>query len=136
VEDQLKKQWIFSDSGWEQITSEWVAGKLWVHYQGETRVFDPESERKRFLGGVREGGGQVIAPMPGKVTKVFVALGEKVQAGQALVVMEAMKMEYTLKAEISGCVRQVLAKEGQQVGLGQALVKIDPENEVQVVHEG
>jgi biotin carboxyl carrier protein len=66
--------------------------------------------------------------MPGKVTKVFVAEGQQVEVGQALLVMEAMKMEYTLKAQVSGAVKEVRVKEGQQVELSQLLVKIEPQN--------
>lgn len=125
----MKKQWILTDTGWEQISSEWVSGVLWVHYRGETRVYDPEAQRKNFSAHTREGGGQVAAPMPGKVTKVFVSEGQQVEDGQALVVMEAMKMEYTLKAEISGTVTEVKVKEGQQVGLSQVLVKLELHNQ-------
>lgn len=67
---------------------------------------------------------RILAPMPGKVTKVFVSSGQSVQKGDALLVMEAMKMEYTLKADTVTQVEKVLAQVGDQVTLGQLLVQL------------
>jgi biotin carboxyl carrier protein len=64
--------------------------------------------------------------MPGKVTKILLTPGSAVEVGQAVLVMEAMKMEYTLKAEIAGEVESVNCAVGEQVALGKALVKIKP----------
>lgn len=100
-------------------------GRLWFHWKGEAHVVD--------LGtGVRRGGsgavslkpGMIAAPMPGKITKLWVKKGDKVSKGQALVVMEAMKMEYTLEADQDGVVDAVQADVGHQVTLGQLLVKV------------
>ena len=54
--------------------------------------------------------------MPGKVVRVLVAEGQAVSAGEALVVMEAMKMEHTMKAPADAVVKAVGAKEGDVVG--------------------
>lgn len=62
--------------------------------------------------------------MPGKVTKVAVQKGESVTKGQALVVMEAMKMEYTLEADRDGKVNEVNVEAGRQVALGEVLVRV------------
>ena len=66
--------------------------------------------------------GSQVAPMPGAVVRVAVAEGERVEAGQALVVMEAMKMEHTIAASTSAEVTEVLVSEGDQVQTGQVLV--------------
>lgn len=68
--------------------------------------------------------GSLAAPMPGKVLSVLVAAGDPVAAGDALVVMEAMKMEHTLRAPVSGVVEDVRAAEGDQVEADAALVVI------------
>jgi 3-methylcrotonyl-CoA carboxylase alpha subunit len=72
------------------------------------------------------GSGTVVAPMPGKVVKVLVAVGDAVTAGQALVVVEAMKMETTLVAEIDGHVKSVTAEAGAMVDAGTIVVLISP----------
>jgi biotin carboxyl carrier protein len=74
-----------------------------------------------------EGAGpqRVTAPMPGKVVRVLVAAGDEVQPRQALVVVEAMKMENELRAARAGRVKDVLVQEGQSVEAGTALVVVE-----------
>lgn len=72
-----------------------------------------------------EGTQVVTAPMPGKIVKVMVAVGEAVKEGQGLVVVEAMKMENELKAPKAGTVVKVLATEGSAVENGASLVVIE-----------
>ncbi len=67
---------------------------------------------------------RIVAPMPGKVTKIFVNQGQSVQKGDALLVMEAMKMEYTLKADTLAQVEKLSAQVGDQVTLGQLLIQL------------
>jgi biotin carboxyl carrier protein len=69
---------------------------------------------------------EVIAPMPGKVLKVLVRDGDLVEAGQPLVVIEAMKMETTLAAESAAIVKQVRVEEGQTVDHGAVLIELSP----------
>jgi 3-methylcrotonyl-CoA carboxylase alpha subunit len=71
--------------------------------------------------------GEIEAPMPGKVTAIEVAAGEKVAKGQRLLTLEAMKMEHALTAPFDGTVAELAAKTGAQVSEGQLLVKIEPE---------
>ncbi len=68
--------------------------------------------------------GVTLAPMPGKVTCVHVKVGDTVAIGQPLAVMEAMKMDYTIESDIVGKVSEVGASVGQQVALGDVLVKV------------
>jgi pyruvate carboxylase subunit B len=67
----------------------------------------------------------LVAPMPGLVVRVTVAPGDEVQAGQGLVVMEAMKMENELRAPAAGRVARVHAAPGTAVEKGTVLVEID-----------
>jgi 3-methylcrotonyl-CoA carboxylase alpha subunit len=71
--------------------------------------------------------GEIEAPMPGKVTTVEVAAGEKVEKGQRLLTLEAMKMEHALTAPFDGTVAELNAAAGQQVTEGQTLVKVTPQ---------
>lgn len=70
--------------------------------------------------------GRVLAPMDGSVVKVMVAAGDTVELGQAVVIMEAMKMELTLTAGVAGVVESVDAEEGTTTKQRQLLVAITP----------
>ena len=69
--------------------------------------------------------GALVAPMPGKVLKLTVAAGAEVEAGDVLVVLEAMKMEHELVAPAAGTVAELRVAEGDQVDAGTALAVID-----------
>ncbi|MES2999298.1 MAG: acetyl/propionyl/methylcrotonyl-CoA carboxylase subunit alpha [Pseudomonadota bacterium] len=70
-------------------------------------------------------GGRLTAPMPGKVVSFSVKAGDKVSKGQALAVMEAMKMEHTIAAPADGTVSEVLYAPGDQVAEGAELLKLE-----------
>jgi biotin carboxyl carrier protein len=72
----------------------------------------------------RTGPASVESPMPGKVVKVLVAVGDEVKAGQGVVVVEAMKMENELKAAKDGKVSSITVQEGQAVEAGQTLATL------------
>jgi biotin carboxyl carrier protein len=69
-------------------------------------------------------GGSVIAPMPGQIKAIFVREGDKVKAGQKLLIMEAMKLENKLPASQDGIVKQILVRDGDIVSQGQELIII------------
>jgi biotin carboxyl carrier protein len=69
----------------------------------------------------------VKSPMPGRIVKILVRAGERVAAGQAVVVVEAMKMENELRATRAGTVRELRCAEGAAVEAGQDLVVVEPE---------
>jgi biotin carboxyl carrier protein len=81
---------------------------------------DGASARPRAAGPVT-----LKAPMPGKVVRVLVAVGQPVEAGQGLLVMEAMKMENELKAPRAGRVREVHVVERQAVETGASLLVLE-----------
>jgi biotin carboxyl carrier protein len=94
----------------------------------DVRVNDPRAYRRRLQGqGGPAGAGvrHVIAPMPGRVIKVLVKTGDRITARQALVVMEAMKMENELRAQADATVRDVPTAEGALVEAGAILVVLE-----------
>ncbi len=89
-------------------------------------VTDPRAWRGRRHGALEaEGRQQILAPMPGKIVRVLVQAGEKVEAGQGLLVVEAMKMQNEIRSPKSGTVERLLVKEGQPVNAGEILAWID-----------
>jgi acetyl-CoA/propionyl-CoA carboxylase biotin carboxyl carrier protein len=71
------------------------------------------------------GNGTITAPMQGTIVKVLVSEGDAVEAGQAVLVLEAMKMENTINTETEGTVREVRVTEGDTVGTGDVLIVIE-----------
>lgn len=74
---------------------------------------------------LRSNDGRVKAPIPGLIRRVFVDLGETVEIGEPLVVLEAMKMENEIRAPLSGKVRQINIKLGQSVAQDEVLLEIE-----------
>ena len=73
------------------------------------------------------GGGQIKAEIPGVVVSVAVAEGQAVQAGEALLVLEAMKMQNEISAPVNGVVEEIKVAAGQSVNAGDLLVVVTPE---------
>ena len=105
---------------------------VYVHRQGETaHVFTPQGATRilaidllAHAGDHQAEGGRLTAPMPGKVLSFAVKSGDKVRRGQALAVMEAMKMEHTIAAPSDGTVLELLFAPGDQVTEGAELLKL------------
>ena len=72
------------------------------------------------------GGGNLNAPMPGKIVQVAVSVGDPVVRGQTLVVLEAMKMEHAITAPSDGVVTDIFHTEGEQVAEGVELMRLEP----------
>lgn len=106
--------------------------KLQIYRLGEVvYVFAPEGATQitvidllEHAGMAHHETGRLTAPMPGKVVSFAVKAGDKVSKGQALAVMEAMKMEHTIAAPADGVVQEVLYAPGDQVAEGAELLKI------------
>lgn len=85
-------------------------------------VIDPRAWSGRRHGHVEaEGRQQITAPMPGKIVRLLVKAGDNVEAGQGLIVVEAMKMQNEIKSPKSGVIEKLLVKEGQAVNAGEVL---------------
>jgi propionyl-CoA carboxylase alpha chain len=72
--------------------------------------------------------GGLVAPMPGKVLSTHVAVGDRVEAGQLLIVLEAMKMEHRITAPAAGSVSELRVAEGDQVANGELLVVLSEDD--------
>ena len=100
-------------------------GKLWLQHELETVSFvdmllaPAENEDTTS-------DGHVSAPMPGAIRRIQVTIGERVDKGQPLLILEAMKMEHTIPAPIAGRVVEVLVQTGQQVRAGELLMMVEP----------
>jgi 3-methylcrotonyl-CoA carboxylase alpha subunit len=98
------------------------AARVAVWLDAEWHRFERVSATADALAAAADG--TVRAPMPGVILAVRVAERERVTRGQALVVMEAMKMEHTLSAAAAGVVTELRARTGQRVRDGDALLKV------------
>jgi len=103
-----------------------ASGRVLVALDGRVHVFETGAEGGGGSAAARAGSGVVSAPMPGKIVAVLVEAGDAVEAGQPLIVLEAMKMETTLAAEIAGTVAAVHGTAGGMVEGGALLVEITP----------
>lgn len=86
---------------------------------------DPRRWTPGESGGGSAGSQQVKAPMPGKVAKLLVHEGEEVEAGQGLVIIEAMKMQNEMKSPRAGTIATVKVSEGGPVAAGDVLVVVE-----------
>ncbi len=100
--------------------------RRWVAVNGRTVVLDVPQVEKKARRGQAAGPkhDSLEAQMPGVVRKVLVAGGDRVEKGQALLVMEAMKMEIKVAAPHAGTVERVAVAEGETVVRGQLLVDL------------
>lgn len=102
---------------------------LWLDgYRFDVEALDERTRAIRELSGKSaeaSGPAPLRAPMPGLIVRVNCAVGDQVQAGQGLVVMEAMKMENELRAQAAGVVKSVLVAPGAVVEKGALLIELE-----------
>lgn len=103
----------------DNLTVLW-AGKTW-----ELRLHDPVHE----VDEQSVHGGNLTAPMPGAVIAVQVQVGDQVQAGDALMIVVAMKMEHTITAPHAGEVQEIYFQVGDQVKEGDVLLSLESSHE-------
>jgi biotin carboxyl carrier protein len=103
-----------------------------VEVAGQTREFLLLDQRKLAMrsskgGGAGADGPELHTPMAGKIVKYLVAVGDEVEEGQGVVIVEAMKMENELKAHRAGTVSELGADVGVAVEVGEKLLRIEVE---------
>lgn len=79
------------------------------------------------IGGLEDALGKVTAPLAGVVVELRVKVGDHIESGQALLVIEAMKMQNEVLAAHAGTVTQILIAEGARAGKGDVILEYDPE---------
>jgi biotin carboxyl carrier protein len=105
-----------------------TAGALRVHIGGTEYVAAVHDPRRWRRGGgsaiESQGRQQVLAPMPGQIVRLLAKAGDAIEAGQGIVVVEAMKMQNEVKSPKTGSVERLLVAEGQTVNAGEVLATI------------
>ena len=104
--------------------------KLWVPESAGVAAAGPAKKKTARAasgsgGGTGGGSGQIAVPMQGTIVKVLVEVGQAVEAGQSVVVLEAMKMENQIEADKSGTIKAINVKPGDTVGAGDVVVVIE-----------
>jgi 3-methylcrotonyl-CoA carboxylase alpha subunit len=121
-------QYVLHRNGIQDTIDMVVHGhSIFIFHEGCTSTFetvDPLAVRDNVV----EGGDNLFAPMPGLVTIVTAKPGQSVAEGDSLIVLEAMKMEHTLRAPRDGIIAEVLAQPGTQVVDGDLLLQLEPED--------
>ena len=98
--------------------------RRWVSFGGQTWMLEKTSGVARGAGG-GTASGRLLAPMPGQVRAVNVSLGDAVEKGQTLLILEAMKMEIRIQAPMDGVVGRLAIVEGQTVEREELLAEVD-----------
>ena len=103
---------------------------IWLGRDGQTWAVTEEEPLAAARDEGAAGDGVVRSPMPGTVRAVQAVVGEKVSAGQPLLIVEAMKMEHTLNAPVDGVLSELMVAPGQQVGLDEQLAVVSTEADI------
>jgi biotin carboxyl carrier protein len=100
-------------------------GKTYVSYRG--RTYRIERAGRARHGGATDGGGEARAPMPGQIVEVGASIGDTVELGDRLMVLEAMKMQQPIVSPLKGTVKALHVAKGDQVSEGQVLALVEAE---------
>ena len=123
---------LVDDRSYRVVPERKGSGVWKLHLHGEVVVADVVDERTKAIremagsGAVTVGPRPIVAPMPGMVVKVEVSEGDRVEAGEGVVIVEAMKMENELRSTGAGVVTRVHVREGDAVEKDQVLVDLAP----------
>lgn len=120
---------LIIDGASYECTVQPIKNFLRVSIRGATwdiQIYDPRRIRQGSTqAGDVDGKQVIISPMPGRVIRLEVAVGDTVEAGQGIVIVEAMKMENELEADRAGTVKEIQVAEGDTVESDQVLVIIE-----------
>jgi geranyl-CoA carboxylase alpha subunit len=123
------RQCIYLEEGVRQVIA--------YAFDGDTLFIDTDSGNQSFVNTTHEvrtthdlsGNREIQASMDGAIVNVLVSEGDTVEKGQTVIVLEAMKMEHQLKAEVNGIIKSIRANKGDQVRTRQLLVQITADEE-------
>lgn len=114
-------EWLIIDGRPYEIVAD--PNLQWLNAYDGLHTVDVQDSNQR-VSRPRSGDGRVKAPIPGLITRVLVAPGAAVEAGQALLILEAMKMENEIRAPFDGTVSSISVAGGQTVVRNQVLVEV------------
>lgn len=126
---QVRLEWQGAALSFSHVSAR---GEQWLGQSGDSwhlQDHDPVAAALR-AGGAAHGADALTAPMPGTVTVVKAGVGDEVAAGQALVIVEAMKMEHVISAPHAGTVATLDVRPGSTVAMDQVLAVVDPHDEL------
>ena len=126
-EGQVRLEWRGSAQAYHHASGQ---AEQWLGQQGDSwHLLDHDPVAAALRGGAGAHGAHALtAPMPGTVTVVKAGVGEQVAAGQALVIVEAMKMEHVISAPHAGTVAELDVRPGSTVAMDQVLAVVNPED--------
>jgi len=107
----------------------WHATVEGTTFEVELPDSGPVVKKRRAGGGKKKKSGTVSANIPGKIVTIEVEVGQEVQEGQVILILEAMKMQNEIQAPVSGTVTSVNCDEGQSIEANVPLVVIEPKEE-------
>ena len=110
-----------------KLYSFWLAKEkttLWFHYKGQTYSWSPQESQKTKPEEVQKLKEQIFSPLPGKIQEVSVKQEANIKKDKTLLILSAMKMEYSFKAEADGRIKAIHIKEGDTVQKGTLLMEI------------
>ena len=118
---------LIGDKSFE-VRFETIGGREFANVNGRrlaVAVRDPRRSSARGSAIAREGRQEVASPMPGKLIDVLVAAGEEVEAGQGLVIVEAMKMQNEIRSPKTGKITELPVDKGASVAAGDVLAVVE-----------
>ena len=108
----------------EQDGENWIATVQGERFEITVPDSGPAPKQRRSSGGKSKKSGKVSANIPGKVVTVEVEIGQVVEEGQVVMILEAMKMQNEIKAGIDGIVKSIMCKQGERVEANMPLMEI------------
>tara|TARA_B110000008_G_C16923028_1_gene545542 strand:- start:997 stop:1404 length:408 start_codon:yes stop_codon:yes gene_type:complete len=110
----------------EQDGENWIATVQGERFEITVPDSGPAPKKRRSSGGKSKKSGKVSANIPGKVVTVEVEIGQVVEEGQVVMILEAMKMQNEIQAPVGGTVTEIHCEEGQSIEANVPLLVITP----------
>jgi acetyl/propionyl-CoA carboxylase alpha subunit len=119
---KLESKGVLSDEKGQRHFFQKAKNEIWAMGQ-RFEIESLDRPRKKGAGTQK---GNLLAPMPGKILKLLVTEGQSITQGDSLLIMEAMKMEHTIKAPFDGIVKSLPFAVGDQIQAKVALIELTP----------
>lgn len=110
-----------------KVVQETIDGQEWISFNGWTfsREITHGKRYRKSATTSSQNSNEIVSPMPGHLLKVLVNSGDTVEENQTLCIVEAMKMEHSLKAKRSGIIENVLFSEGAALKINDVIITMD-----------